>query len=235
MPLFDIAVREHTYTGRFYGDVVQAGSCEEALQVAARHAAVPRTPPGAEPQHGSDVAVTGRTRTGRLDTDVVRPSRREEAAQAAAVPGPPPGPAPQQGFSVVVREQAPAGRVYSDNVQAGSAEEAVQAAAAQAAAPGPAPRAVAAGRPGCADVWVYALLHCELGAGHDPPHLAVAHGYRRPVRWVRDDLGIAHPVPDPAVGAPVVSPATQPSPAPEAEPAEAPFTGAGSQGGRPAT
>jgi hypothetical protein len=120
-------------------------------------------------------------------------------------------------------------------VQAGSAEEAVQVAAAQAAAPGPVPRAAAAGRPRCADVWVYALLHCELGAGHDLPHLAIAHGYRRPVRWVRDDLGIAHPVPDPAAGAPVVSPATQPSPAPEAEPAEAPSTGAGSQGGRPAT
>jgi hypothetical protein len=239
MPLFSIAVREHTYTGRFYSDVVQAGSCEEALQVAARHAAVPGPPPGAGPQHGSDVVVTGRTRTGRLATGVVQPSHREEAVQAAAVPGPPPGPAPQQGFSVVVTEQAPAGRAYSDIVQAGSAEEAVQVAAAQAAAPGPrpgpAPRAEAAGRPGCADVWVYALLHCELGAGHDPPHLAIAHGYRRPVRWVRDDLGIAHPVPDPAAGAPVVSPATQPSPAPEAEPAEAPSTGAGSQGCRPAT
>ena len=170
--------------------------------MAARHAAVPRPPPGAGPRRaGSDVAVTGRTRTGRLDTDVVPPSRCEEAVQAAAVPGPPPGPAPQQGFSVVVTEQAPAGRVYSDIVQAGSAEEAVQVAAAQAA-----PRAAAwsraAGRgrrpDGCADVWVYALLHCELGAGHDPPHLAIAHGYRRPVRWVRDDRGIAHPVPDPA-------------------------------------
>ena len=83
MPLFSIAVREHTYTGRFYSDVVQAGSCEEALQVAARHAAVPGPPPGAGPQHGSDVVVTGRTRTGRLDTDVVQPSRRE-AVQAAA-------------------------------------------------------------------------------------------------------------------------------------------------------
>ncbi len=230
MPLFHIAVREHTYTGRFYSDVVRAGSCEEALRVAARHAAVPRPPPGAGPQHGSDVAVTGRTRPGRLDTGVVQPSRREESVQVAAVPGPPPGPAPQQGFSVVVREQAPAGRVYGDTVQAASPEQALQVAAAQAAAPGPppgpAPRAAAAGRPRCADVWVYALLHCELGAGHDPPHLAIAHGYRRPVRWVRDDLGIAHPVPDPATGAPVVSPATQPSPAPEAGPPEAPFTGA---------
>jgi len=232
MPLFHIAVREHTYTGRFYSDVVQAESPEEALQVAAHHAAVPRPPPGAGPQPGPDVAVTGHTRPGRLDTDLVQPSRREEAVQAPAALGPPPGPASQQGFSVVVREQAPAGRFYSDMVQAGSPQEALQAAAAQAAAPepppGPAPRAKAAGRPRCADVWVYALLHCELRAGHDPPHLAIAHGYRRPVRWVRDDLGIAHPVPDPATGAPVASPATQPSPAPEAEPPETPFTGAGS-------
>jgi hypothetical protein len=139
--------------------------------VAARHAAVPRPPPGAEPQHGSDVAVTGRTRTGRLDTDVVQPSRREEAAQAAAVPGPPPGPAPQQGFSVVVREQAPAGRAYSDIVQAGSAEEAVQAAAAQAAPgppPGPAPRAEAAGRPRCARCLGLRLAALRAGGGTRP-------------------------------------------------------------------
>ena len=231
MPLFNIAVREHTYTGRFYNDVVQAGSPEEALQVAAQHAAVPRPPSGPRPQHGSDVAVTGRPCTGRLDTDVVQASRREEAVQIAAAPEPPPGPTPQHGFSVVVREQPYAGRFYSDVVQAGSPEEALQVAAAQAAAPesppGPTPQAEAAGRPRCADVWVYALLHCELEAGHDPPHMAVAHGYGRPVRWVRDDLGIAHAVPDPATGAPVVSPITQLSPAPEAEPPETPFTRAG--------
>ena len=74
----------------------------------------------------------------------------------------------------------------------------------------------------------YALLHCDLEAGHDPPHMALARGYRRPVRWVRDDSGIAHPVPDPATGAPVVSPVTQPSPAPQAEPPRvSPLTGAG--------
>src|SRR5262245_59899790 len=110
MRLFNIAVREHTYTGRFYSDVVQAGSPEEALQAAAQHAVAPPPPPGAGPQRGSDVAVPGRGRPGRLDTGVVPPSRREEAVQAAAASGPPPGPAPQQGFSVVVREQAPAGR-----------------------------------------------------------------------------------------------------------------------------
>jgi hypothetical protein len=156
MSLFSVAVREHTYTGRFYSDVVQASSCEEALQVAAQH---------------------------------------------AAVPPPPPGPEPQQGFSVVVREQAPTGRVYSDVVQASSCEKALQAVAAQAAAPGPspspAPEAEAAGRPRCADVWIYALLHCEREAGHDPPHRAVAQGYRRPVWWERDDLGIARAVPAP--------------------------------------
>jgi len=226
MPLFNVAVREHTYTGRFYSDVVQAESPEEALQVAAQHAVVPGPPAGPRPQHGYGVAVTGPSRTGRLDTDVVRASRRGEPARVAAAPGSPPGPAPQQGFSVVVRGQADAGRFRSDVVQAGSPEEALQVAAAQAAAPesppGPMPRTEAAGRPRCADVWVYALLHCDLEAGHDPPHVAVPRGYRRPVRWVRDDLGIAHPAPDPATGAPVVSPITQPSPAPEAEPPEAP-------------
>jgi hypothetical protein len=200
MPLFNVAVREHTYTGRFYGDVVQAGSPEEALRVAARHAAVP-PPPGTQPQPGSGAAVTGDTRAGRPGTDVVQASRHEDARPAAAAPGPPPGPAPRYGFSVVVTEQADSGRVYSDVVQAGSPEEALQVAAVQAAAPepppGPTPQAAAAGRPRCADVWVYALLHCELEEGHDPPHMVVAHGYRRPVRWVRDDLGVAHAVPDP--------------------------------------
>jgi hypothetical protein len=232
MPLFNVAVREHTYTGRFYSDVVQASSCEEALQAAAQHAAVSQPPPGPEPQQGSDVAVTGDTRTERLDTHVVQASGREKTVQAAATPEPPPSPAPQQGFSVVVREQAPAGLVYSAVVQASSCEEALQAAAAQAATseppPAPAPQVEAAGRARCADVWIYALLHCELEAGHDPPHRALAHGYGRPVWWDRDDLGVAHAVPAPANAAPVASSITQPSPAPEAEPPVAPFTGAGS-------
>ena len=59
MPLFSVTVREHTYTGRFYSDVVQAGSCEEALQAAAERAAVPWPPPGPTPQAEFDVAVTG--------------------------------------------------------------------------------------------------------------------------------------------------------------------------------
>ena len=233
MPLFSVAVREHTYTGRFYSDVVQAGSPEEALRVAAQHAVVPGPPTG----------------TGRLDTDVVRASRHGEPVQVAAPepspsPAPPspapPNPAPQHGFSVVVREQADAGRFCSDVVQAGSPEEALQVAAAQAAAPGPPPgpmpQAEAAGRPRCADVWVYALLHCDLEAGHHPPHMALAHGYRRPVRWVRNDLGIAHPLPDPATDAPVVSPITQPSPDLQTEPPEGPpLTGAGPQVCRPAS
>ena len=231
MPLFSVAVREHTYTGRFYSDVVRAGSPEEALQVAAQHAVVPGPPTDPTPQHGSGVAVTGPTPAGRQDTDVARAAPREEPVRLAAA-GPPPGPAPQHGYSVVVREQADAGQVRSDVVQAGSPEEALHVAAAQATAPepppGPTPQAEATGRPRCADVWVYALLHCDLEAGHDPPHMAVARGYRRPVRWVRDDLGVAHPVPDPATGAPVVSPVTQPSPAPEGEPREAPpLTGVG--------
>jgi hypothetical protein len=179
MPLFNVAVREHAYTGRFYTDVVQAGSCEEALRVAAEHAAVSE---------------------------------------------PPLGPPPRQGFNVVVREQAYAGRVYSDVVQARSCQQALHVAAAQATAPEPAPdptlSAADADQPGCADVWVYALLHCELEAGHDPPHMAVAHGYGRPVKWERNDLGIAHDVPDPAAGAPSDSPITPPLPAPQTEPPE---------------
>jgi hypothetical protein len=202
MPLFSVVVREHTYTGRFYSDVVRAGSCEEALRVAA----APEPPPGLEPQHRSDVAVTGRTRTERPDTDVVQAARRKEAVPVAAAPERPPRPAPRRGFSVVVREQAFAGRVYRDVVRAGSCEEALQVAVAQAAAPeplpGPTPRPAATGRPGCADVWIYALLHCELEAGHEPPHTAAAHGYGRPVKWARDDLGVARALPEPATDAP---------------------------------
>ena len=215
MPLFNVAVREHTYTGRFYSDVVQASSFQEALQVAAQQAAVP--PPPAAPQllPGPEPPPPGPE----------PPPLAEPPPVAEPPPGRPPGPAPQRGFSVVVTEQADNGRFYSDVVQAASPEEALQVAAAQAAEPGPppdpAPPAEAAGPPRCTDVWVYALLRCDLQAGHDPPHRAVAPGYRRPVRWVRDDLGVAHDVPAPAAdapapaaGAPVVSPVTPPSPAP---------------------
>ena len=286
MPLFSVTVREHAYTGRFYSDVVQAGSCEEALQAAAEHAAVPWPPPGPTPRGEFDAAVTGRTRTGRPDTGVVHagrredaqlpvpvprgdaqlpaagrredaqlpapgrredaqlpapgrredaqlpapgrredaqlpaPGRREEAPETAAgqaaAPQPAPGPPLERGFSVAVREQAPAGRVYTEIVQAASSEEALLVAAELAAAPqpspGPEPQADAEGRPVCGDVWIYSLLHCELVAGHDPPHMAVARGYRRPVRWVRDDRGVARTLPDPATGARVVFPSTPPSP-----------------------
>jgi hypothetical protein len=198
MPLFNVAVREHAYTGRFYSDVVQAESCQEALQAAAQQAAAPKPSPDPTVRQGFDVAVTEPTWTGRLDTDVVRTEPREEAQQLAAS-NPSPGPTPQRGFSVVVTEQAYGERVHSAVVQAGSCQEALQAAAEQAAAPKPSldPKleADAAGRPRCADVWVYSLLDCELVAGHDPPHMAVT-GYERPVRWVRDDRGIAHALTD---------------------------------------
>jgi uncharacterized membrane protein len=198
MPLFNVAVREHAYTGRFYSDVVQAESSEEALQTAARQAAAPKPSPDPTVLQRFDVAVTEPTWTGRLDTDVVRTEPREEAQQLAAS-NPSTAPTPQRGFSVVVTEQAYGERVHSAVVQAGSCQEALQAAAAQAAAPKPSldPKleADAAGRPRCADVWVYSLLDCELVAGHDPPHMAVA-GYERPVRWVRDDRGIAHALTD---------------------------------------
>jgi uncharacterized membrane protein len=198
MPLFNVAVREHAYTGRFYSDVVQAESSEEALQTAAQQAAAPKPSPDPTVLQRFDVAVTEPAWTGRLDTDVVRTEPREEAQQLAAS-NPSPGPTPQRGFSVVVTEQAYGERVHSAVVQAGSCQEALQAAAEQAAAPKPSldPKleADAAGRPRCADVWVYSLLDCELVAGHDPPHMAVA-GYERPVRWVRDDRGIAHALTD---------------------------------------
>jgi len=223
MARFNVTVREHSYAGRFYSDVVQAESCEAALQLASERAAASQLRPGPGPQQGFDVAVTGRTHTRRLDTGAAQAERREEArqppAERAAGPQPFPGPPLPRGYSVVVREQACAGRFYSDVVQAESCEEALEAAAARAAAPqpwlDPKLQADAAGRPRCADVWVYSLLHCELVAGHDPPHMAVAHGYGRLASWVRDDHGIAHAPPDPAAGAHVVSPVTQPSPAPE--------------------
>ena len=41
MPLFNVTVREHAYTGRFYDDIVTAESPEEALQLAAERATVP--------------------------------------------------------------------------------------------------------------------------------------------------------------------------------------------------
>jgi hypothetical protein len=242
MPSFNVAVREHAYTGWFYSDVVQAESCEEALQVAAEHAAAPRPRPGPGPQQRSGVAMTGRTYTGRLGTGVVRAEPREEAQQPtagqAAAPGPPPDPAPRRGFSVVVTEQAYAGRVHSAVVRAESCQDALQVAAGLAAAPGPSPgpkpQAEAGGRPRCADVWVYSVLHCELAAGHDPPHMALA-GHERPVKWVRDDRGIAHALTDPATDAPAGSPITQPLPAREGGPPAAPLTGGGSLRGRRTT
>ena len=108
MPLFHVTVREHTYTGRFYHDVVEAESFEDALQLAAGRATAPQPPPGSEPE--PDGANNWR----------------------------------------------------------------------------------------CADVWVYSLLGCELAAGHDGPHMGTAPGYRRPARWVRDDRGLAHALPEPA-------------------------------------
>ncbi len=123
MPLFHVTVEEHTYTGRFYHDVVEAGSAGDALHLAAGRATAPRPPPGARPQpDGAD-------------------HRR------------------------------------------------------------------------CADAWVYSLLHCELAEGHDLPHMAAAPGYRRPVRWVRDDRGLARALPEPASQPSAISPVTQPPPA----------------------
>jgi hypothetical protein len=104
-------------------------------------------------------------------------------------------------FHVTVREHTYTGRFYHDVVEAGSFEDALQLAAGRAAAPEPPPAAGpqpdGADRRRCADVWVYSLLRCELAEGHDPPHMAVARGYRRPARWVRDDRGLARALPEP--------------------------------------
>ena len=237
MPLFYVAVREHAYTGLFYSDVVEAGSGEEALQLAAERAAAPRPPPpGSEPQRGSGGVVREHAYPGRSYDDVVAAGSGEEALQPAAeratAPRPPPGPGPQRGFNVVVREHADPGRSYNDvTVTAGSCEEALQLAAERAAAPRPppgsGPQPDAADRRRCADVWVYSLLHCELAEGHDPPHMAVAPGYRRPMRWVRDDRGLARAFPEPAACPAVIPPITQPPPAPEGEFPPVPLTGGG--------
>ena len=132
-------------------------------------------------------------------------------------------------FNVTVREHAYTGRFYDDIVTAESPEEALQLAAKRAAVPQPPLSSElqpdAANRRRCADVWVYSLLHCELAEGHDPPHMAVARGYRRPTRWVRDDRGLAHAFPEPATGPPVFPSITQPRPAPEGEFPQVPLTG----------
>ena len=66
--------------------------------------------------------------------------------------------------------------------------------------PGSEPQPDDAGRRRCADVWVHSVLRCELAEGHDPPHMAAARGYWRPARWVRDDRGLAHALPEPDTG-----------------------------------
>ena len=232
MPLFNVTVREHAYTGRFYDDIVTAESPEEALQLAAERATVRQPPPDSKPQQGFDVAVREHAYPGRFYDDIVTAESHEEALQPAAeqptVRQPPPDSKPQQGFDVVVREHASPGRFYDDIVTAESCEEALQLAAERATAPRPLPGSElqpdAANRRRCADVWVYALLHCELAEGHNSPHMAVARGYRRPMRWVRDDRGLAHAFPEPATGPPVI-PSITPPPAPEGEVPQVPLTG----------
>ena len=149
MSLFHITLREHTYTGRFYHDVVEAGSFEEALLLAAGQATGPKPPPGSG----------------------------------------------QRSFNVTLREHTYTGRFYHDVVEAGSFEEALVLAAGQATGPEPPPgfrpEPDGTNRRRCSDVWIYSLLHCELAEGHDPPHMAVARGHWDPVRWVRDDRGLA--------------------------------------------
>ena len=98
-------------------------------------------------------------------------------------------------FHITLREHTYTGRFYNDVVEAGSFEEALRLGAGQATGPQPPsgfrPQPDGASRRRCADVWIHSLLHCELAEGHDPPHMAVARGYWRPVSWVRDDRGLA--------------------------------------------
>jgi len=47
MPLFHVTVRKHTHTGRYYHDVVEAESFEDAVQLAAGRASAPQPRPGA--------------------------------------------------------------------------------------------------------------------------------------------------------------------------------------------
>ena len=101
MPLFSVTVREHAYTGRFYHDVVEAGSCEQALQLAAGQATAPRLPPGSR-QRSFSVTVTEHaypTTTGQFHDDFVEAGSCEQALQLAAGhaggPRAPAGPGPE--------------------------------------------------------------------------------------------------------------------------------------------
>src|SRR5208283_4520051 len=144
MPLFSVVVREHAYTGRFYSDVVQAGSFEEALQAAAEHAAVPWPPPDPTPPGEFDVTVTGRTHTGRPDTEVVHAERREEAPQPAAERR---EEAPQPAAERREEAQEPAAEQVAAPQPAAEQVAAPQPAAEQVAAPQPAAEQVAAPQP----------------------------------------------------------------------------------------
>ena len=94
MTRFNVTVREHSYTGRFYSDVVHADSCEDALQVALKQAAASRLLPGPTRQQGFGAEAMGRTRTGQLDTGVAQGQRREDAQQPAAGQAAVPRPSP---------------------------------------------------------------------------------------------------------------------------------------------
>ena len=71
MPLFNVTVREHAYTGRFYNDIVTAESFEEALQLAAERATTPQPPPDSKPRQGIDVVVREHAYPRRFYDDIV--------------------------------------------------------------------------------------------------------------------------------------------------------------------
>jgi len=82
VPLFSVIVREHAYTGQFYHDVVEAGSCEQALH----RATAPQLPPGSR-QRSFSVTVTEHTyatSAGRFQDDFVEAGSCEQALHLAA-------------------------------------------------------------------------------------------------------------------------------------------------------
>ena len=60
MPLFSVTVREHSYTGSFYSDVVEAESARDALRVAAARAVLRQMPAtGRVPGPGRNLTAAG--------------------------------------------------------------------------------------------------------------------------------------------------------------------------------
>ena len=83
-------VREHAYTVRFYGEVVQAESYEKALRVAAGHDAPTSGSPLAPLPARDRTRSSAHGRRARIPTDVRWV--RDDRGVARALPEPPIGP-----------------------------------------------------------------------------------------------------------------------------------------------